>query len=268
MTETKVRRRSYSALTVYEKCPEQYRIKYVERVPEEPSVWSIGGTAFHQVAEWYLAGLIGTSEADLFQAWLEAWEQAKAEVLTRNPEANPDVRTWRAADRGRENAEWWMEHGFAMVKRFVAWWPTSGLTVYQDEEGLGLERRIETELGGVPIVAIPDALVVDEHGQLNILDYKSGKPPKETLQLGVYRAAVLAGMGLDTTWGLYYMARAAQLLPTQLAKHDPLAIAQQFTEFDAGVNAGEFEPTPSTETCKFCPYKRRECRYYNPPEGP
>jgi hypothetical protein len=53
------------------------------------------------------------------------------------------------------------------------------------------------ELDGVPIVAIPDALVIDEYDQLCVLDYKTGRKgaPAHSLQLGVYRAAVLALTG-------------------------------------------------------------------------
>jgi hypothetical protein len=254
------RRRSYSQLDVYLQCPAMYKHKYVDRQPEEPAVWTVGGTAFHEVAERFLRGEL-PNELKLWMAWLNAWEQAKAEVLEKNPLATDDMSTWRAADRGRENAAWWMEHGFDMVKKFVAWWPTTGLTVYEDEDGLGLERQLETELGGVPVVVIPDALVVDEHGQLDILDYKSGKPPRKSLQLGTYKAGIKAALGLDATWGLYFMTRAVQLLPVDLHQWPHDKIVELFVDFDTRERKGDYEPTPG-DHCNFCPLKR-EC-----PVGP
>src|SRR5205085_2781299 len=68
------RRRSYSQLDVYLKCPEQYFWKYVEKVPETPAIWSPGGTAFHSFAERYLAGELGEQPND-FQVFA-AWQQA------------------------------------------------------------------------------------------------------------------------------------------------------------------------------------------------
>jgi hypothetical protein len=48
------RYRSFSQLTTYLDCGEQYRLKYVEKHREQPAVWSVGGTAFHSCAEWFL----------------------------------------------------------------------------------------------------------------------------------------------------------------------------------------------------------------------
>lgn len=261
MTDTITRPsyRSYSAMALYLKCPRQYHAKYILRLPEEPSVWSVGGTAFHQVAEWLLDGTLGESPAAhrLRDAWESAWHLAYTDVITRDPTLNPDMNTWRKANRGAEGVTWWRGHGYRMVLDFAAWWPQSGLTVL-DLDGPALERRLQVDLDGVHVLAIPDALVVDEHGQVDVLDYKTGKPPKESLQLGVYKAALSAATGLDATYGLYYMARDVRAIPVDLAKWPVDKITELFVDFDTRERAGDYEPTPSKEACKFCPLKT-EC---------
>lgn len=259
----RVRRRSYSQLSTYQDCPEMFRLKYVERIPERPSVWSAGGTAFHSVAEWLLAGDLRDDLGSLANAWRVAWDLAVKDLIERG--ANPDLSTWRAADKGREDANWWLAAGVQMVYDFAEWRRTHGrqLVVFTDGDRKFLEARIETDLGGVPVVAIPDAVVVDEHGQLNIVDYKTGKPPKQSYQLGVYRAAILAGIGMETTWGLYYMARASRLLPVDLRRYDPEGIGVDFARFHTRAEAGDYRPTPG-DACRFCPYKAEHCTYYNP----
>lgn len=269
MTLAPPRRRSYSQLDTYLKCPELYMYKYVQRLPEEPSVWSIGGTAFHQVAEWYLLGDLDRdpSTQQLWDAWNRAWDLAYQETLDRNPTADPDVRTWRAANKGREDVGWWKANGFRMVSDFVTWRNTTGkdLTVLADDDRLYLEAKLEVALGGVHMIAIPDALVLDEHGQLGILDYKTGKEPKGSLQLGVYKAAVLEALGMEAVWGLYYMARKAQLVPRDLTAWTPTHIGGMFADFDTRERMGQYPPKPGSH-CSYCPFKQPasgpQCSYY------
>lgn len=265
------KRRSYSQMSLYQECPEAYRWKYVDKVPEAPSVWSVGGVAFHTVAEEYLRGQMGPDPDDdrIFVAWMEAWHAAYEEVINHPRFAgDPDMATWRKANRGTEGKDWWIEEGFAMCRRFVRWCRTKGqdLIVFDHNGEPGLELELEVELGGVSLIAIPDAIVIDEHGQLNIMDYKSGKPPKSTLQLGVYKAAIKAKTGLDATWGLYYMARPGELLPRDLAKWTPELIGELFADFDLRERSGDYAPTPG-EACRFCPHKKTRCTYYNPQEN-
>jgi hypothetical protein len=255
------RLRSYTAMTVYMECPRQYQLKYVEKLRDDPAVWNVGGTAFHQCAEWYLTG--EPMYPSIEGAWLEAWSLAYQEVMQRNPEANPDMDTWRAANGGREHVAWWMKHGPIMVDDFIEWRKTKArdLVVLSDSERKYIEHRFEVELGGVPTVAIPDALVIDEHGQLNILDWKSGRrAPTGSLQLGTYRAAVLAGLGMDAVWGHYYLTRKAVLLPYDLTVWTPEHIGGLFADFDARERAGDYRPKPG-DACKFCPATRLHCTY-------
>lgn len=249
-----VKRRSYSQLSTYRDCPLLFRHKYVDRAPEQPSIWSIGGTAFHQCAEWYLNGDLGPDPDPMRvrQAWDAAWTIAEQETRRKNPlAADLPLSEWRAADRGKEDDRWWDTAGPGMVRRFIAWkqGPGAGLQV------LHLEERLEVELGGVPIVAYPDWVAVDEHGQVDIVDYKSGKPPKESLQLGVYAAALREAHDYEPAWGLYYMTRVGQLLPASLARWPHSLIADLFAEFHERELAGDYDPVEG-QACRFCPLKK------------
>jgi putative RecB family exonuclease len=256
------RRRSYSQLDTYLNCPEQFYWKYVERVPETPAIWSPGGTAFHTFAERYLNGELGAEPTDfqVFSAWQEAFREALYEVREKTPDA-PPLNKWRAADRGREGLAWWEVNGEQMCRRFIRWRHGAGASLQPlDHDGLMIERRIEVDFGGVPSVAIPDLVAVDEHGQVDIVDWKSGKPPKPSpvgfgLQLGVYKVAVEAATGLPVTWGLYYMTRPGALIPTDLTPWTADRIGELFADFDSRERAGDYAPAPG-DHCKVCPFKK------------
>lgn len=44
---------SYSAFTTFVDCGYQYYLTRLMAVPEQPSVWSVGGSAFHKATEDY-----------------------------------------------------------------------------------------------------------------------------------------------------------------------------------------------------------------------
>lgn len=256
--------RSFTQLTTFLECGEQYRLKYIEKHREQPAVWSVGGTAFHTCAEWYLRGdLVG--EDRVANAWQLAWDLALQENVTKLPEGvDPDPRTWRAAARGTETTYWWQVQGPRMVLDFIEWWGKSGLRVYDwVDETPALETELLVQIGGVDVRAIPDALVVDEHGQLDVLDYKSGRSDgvakKDPFQLAVYAAAVEVSLGLKPTWGLFYGTRRAQAYPHDLTRWSVQQIGDTFGDFDAKEIAGIYKPNPGTH-CRFCGV-RDHCQY-------
>jgi hypothetical protein len=240
--------RSYSQLDLYMTCGECYRLRYVEKVREQPSVWSVGGTAFHSCAEWFLSGSL-TDVDRVPNAWDTAWQLAYDEACKKLPEgADPDPTTWRAANRGAETPAWWRWHGIKFVSDFMAWWPKTGMTVFEVDGKPALESELLVTLGDVPVRAIPDALIVDEYGQLDVLDYKSGRADgvkkKDPYQLGVYAAAVEVGLGIRPTWGLFYGTRLVEAYPHDLSRIPLAQIEDDFGRFDERELAGIYRPNP------------------------
>jgi RecB family exonuclease len=258
-------RRSYSRLDTWQQCPQAYKAKYVDKLPEEPSVWSVGGTAFHTVAEQILLGRVDPlDEAQLFPAWLEAFRSAYDDVVNhRRFAGDRNMATWRKANRGVEDQDWWVSEGYRMVQRFGRWRTSTGagLGVLTVGGRPGLEAEIEVELGGVPVIAIPDWCAVDEHGQVCVVDYKTGKPPKKPTQLRFYAAVLAEKYELHAAWGLYYMARPGQLLAHDLTRTDPDELIAQLVDFDTRERAGDYELPPGQECQAYqCPTHPRSKR--------
>jgi hypothetical protein len=105
--------RSYSQLSQYEECGEQYRLKRIERRDELPAVWFPAGNAFHQVTEVFDVQVVKFGlEAALLTDWPSLFPGFLAQFVEEELEkTNVPVEEWRTAGRTKEDIPWWNEHG-------------------------------------------------------------------------------------------------------------------------------------------------------------
>jgi len=225
---------SHSALNTWLSCGWQFYLSRIQRVPEQPSYWLAGGKAVHESTELYDRLYHGTDKTfDPTAAFTEAWE--------RNYKDADNGMEWRAGGRAtkaypnKEDATWWLEAGPKMIDFWTQFRQDSGWTMWETPTG---EQAIETELnqevGGVPIKAFLDRLMVAPTGELVIVDIKtSSQEPKSLTQLGIYAILVEKTFGVRPALGSYFMARTGEL--TQPANLD------RYTEARLGSWAKGFE---------------------------
>lgn len=207
---------SHSALNTWLSCGWQFYLSRIQRVPEAPSYWLAGGKAVHESTELYDRLYFGTDKTfDPTIAFNEAWE--------RNYKDSDNGMPWRAGGRAtkafpnKEDAAWWLDAGPKMVDFWTQFRQDSGYTMWLTPEG---EQAIETELnqevGGVPIKAFLDRLMVAPTGELVIVDIKtSSKEPASLTQLGIYAILVEKTFGVRPSLGSYFMARTGELTQPQ-----------------------------------------------------
>lgn len=186
---------SFSRLSTYSRCGEQYRLRYIEKVPRLPSGAAIAGTATHKVVEematdrWFQDP--GAVESHGAKRFVEVFDELLA------AEGGPDAVKWGGRKRilrdettnkpvldesGEpvkvgENYPWMLKMGPTWVKR-------AGAILRSDvEQGMSIaEEGIEVEVrawldeeGGVLITGYIDAmLLVDADQRLRIRDWKTG----------------------------------------------------------------------------------------------
>lgn len=274
--------RSYSQLESYKKCSWEFYLKRIRRLPETPSMWSPGGTAFHAATEAFdketwqqdLAGFDDGSAYE--QKFLDVFEEELAEL--RN--AEPDETQWRVSQRGKtksnpagEDAEWWRLHGPAMVGRYILWRTSTDdtLTLAAFNSGPAVEVEVSVTLGGVPIIGYIDRVMQDRvTGVLEIVDHKSGRRmPDKPDQLGFYSVAYELVSGQPCTWGDFYNARKGSLVhdePISLTSYTARELAVEFGWLDAAIGRGEFVPSV-TRMCVACGM-RRYCKFVGGEEPP
>jgi putative RecB family exonuclease len=260
--------RSYSQLTQYEECGEQYRLKRIVRVPEAPAVWFPAGNAFHHVTEQFDRTTLASSveraaEYDWGQEFPAAfWNQANVLIASG---ADPDTSTWRTGGVGPkrpkgDDIDWWNEHGPDMVRAYVDWRVANAerYEIWVAPDGTpGIEWEGEAVLGGARVTARADRILVDKGtGATIIVDLKTGKStPDNPLQLRIYRMVIERATAEPMWYGAFYMARGASLTkPVALDGTNEQAIEERFSRLEVGLEAGVFTPRPGSN-CRQCGVK-------------
>jgi CRISPR/Cas system-associated exonuclease Cas4 (RecB family) len=204
---------SYSQITTYLHCGEQFRLSRLMHLPEAPAWALVGGSAVHKASEVYD---LAPNPDQLFPRGLfnDAFDQCIAEELVKAPEGFEDTSTWRASGRAskawpnKEDERWWREHGPEFVGNWITWRQYSPLDIWRDDENnLAVELEATVEIAGLPVKVFIDRIMVGPNG-LSVLDIKSGaNMPRDGLQLAIYAHAMKAVYDLDVPYGQFWSAR-------------------------------------------------------------
>jgi hypothetical protein len=156
---------SFSMISELADCGVAYAFNRLSRrdkvAPQPPAWWNVGGTAFHRCAETIERTILvhgalrdeSTTEA----LWLGHFNAVIAETEAEHPTVARD--RWRAADKGKENYDWWRVQGPEMVKRYIAYHAplrdTNKILVLPDGRP-ALELKLTLDLTGWPFEAVID----------------------------------------------------------------------------------------------------------------
>lgn len=263
--------RSYSQLSQFEQCGEQYRLQRIERVPERPAIWFPAGNAVHAVTEAFdthavTYGLDAAMAINWPETYAYQFDEEIQDLVERG--RDPDLSTWRTAGKptkampNGEDYAWWMREGPRQVDQYIVWrFGNRGrYGIWEDPEGNpGIEWEGAARLGGVCVTMRADRILVDlTTGATIIVDIKSGKSvPEETLQLRVYKMVVERVTDEPMWYGAYYMTREARLTaPIALDLGNEQAIEERFTRTERAIEAGIYTPRPSARNCGQCGVKQ------------
>jgi len=200
---------SYSQVGSMLHCGEQWRLSRGLHLPENPAWALVGGSAVHKASEF----IDWDQETDPTQAFINAFDDCimaeieKAPVEFKNPDG------WRASGRAskawpnKEDEVWWRANGPLFVGNWINWRRNSPLEIWRDDDGkLAVELEATVEIAGMPVKVFIDRVMTGPSG-LVVVDLKSGRPPKDGMQLAIYAHALNQVYGMDVQWGQYWMAR-------------------------------------------------------------
>lgn len=252
---------SHSALTTFLSCGHKYYLSRVVKSPEDPAWWFIGGNAVHSASEEYdwcdWNGADVPSDTNLF---MDAFAEHTALTLDSIGEDVPSG--WRAGGRvskawpEKENDDWWMANGPSMVDNWVKWRNGCGWSLFELNGRPAIELGIDFEVDGEYAVKMfIDRLMVNEHGELVVVDLKSGSSsPKSDLQLAMYAYGCEKILGVRPKWGTFWKAREGTTTPlVDLDAFPSEKVEFIVSGFDKLRKSGIF--LPNLDECGYCGFK-------------
>jgi putative RecB family exonuclease len=238
---------SPSACSSFKECPLAFRFSYIERLPEPPSPWTTKGTLVHRALELLLDRPPDerTIDAALFDL-----DRARLELAS-----HPDF-----TDLVLTDEEWAQFHADSvlLVQRYFA------LEDPRTVRPIGLELKLEADLGKVRLRGVIDRLELDEHGELVVTDYKTGSVPSEFWEAkslsGVHMYALLC----ERTFGkrparvqLLYLTKPEAIIATpsdqSIVGVERKTVAM-WSAIATACERDDFRPRPG-RLCDFCTFK-------------
>jgi putative RecB family exonuclease len=238
---------SPSACSAFKECPLAYRFSYIERLPEPPSPWTTKGTLVHRALERLFlrspaARTVDAAVADLAAARAELAPHPDFTDLELTPEE------WEAFDADAE----------LLVRRYFE------LEDPTTVRPIGLELKLEADLGRVRLRGVIDRLELDDDGELVVTDYKTGSAPSEWWEAkslsGVHIYALLCERMLGKRPArvqLYYLSKPEALIATPSDQSITAVERKTVAMWSAIATACErddFRPRPG-RLCDFCAFK-------------
>jgi len=239
-------RLSPSAVSEYENCPQQYKYRKIDKLPEPPSLDAERGTLVHTVLQ------------DLFEI------PAAGRTVESAIELLPSRWSAQLADKPAllgmvTNEKEWLDRASSLVKTYFALEnPTTFEATHRE---MHLENDFDTN---VYLHGYVDRLDVAPTGEVRIVDYKTGKAPKPgweekaLFQLRVYALLYWKNNGV--------LPRLLQLIylgDGKLVKSNPTMAELEATEKvlrrvakDIFISIEkEYWPPKTSRLCDWCHFK-------------
>lgn len=235
-------------MEAFTSCPMAFRFSSVEGLPEPPSEAATKGSLVHRALELLFAEANGAREASALDWW---FTQAWAEYQT-----HPDF-TGLQLDEQRSEVFRADAHGLAR-RYFTMEDPNS-------VRDIGLELRLEADLGEVTLRGIIDRLDLDDDGELIISDYKTGRSPGPRYVQQRLNALHLYALLCHEVMGrtprrlrLLYLRDAQTIEAEPDAQSIRFAAMRTHAVWRAVAKActtGRFDPRPG-RMCDWCTFRR------------
>jgi putative RecB family exonuclease len=229
---------SHSSISMYETCPQRFKFRYIDRIPEKPKSFFSFGKSVHAGLEFLFMNLSGPLPGleELIDFYKKGWIREGYET--------PSL-----------ERDYYLE-GERILRGF-----------YEKHKGdlrkaMFVEYKFNIEIEGIPVTGFVDRIDKTESGRIHIIDYKTGRPfdknrVREDPQISLYQFALTELLGLEVECVTLYHLNS--LTPMTLPAHPPSLIEnvpRRVRSAAGGIAAGRFEPTPDERGhCRFCDYK-------------
>lgn len=239
---------SPSKVTSFCSCPLAFRFSVIDRIPEASSPAMVKGTLVHRALErlfWH-HDQGGRSEAVALTELDVAWEEIQTD-----PE-------FLDLDLSEPDAKDFLDDAAELVSRYFE------LENPDEARTVGVELMLETDLNGMLLRGIIDRLDVDDSGELVVVDYKTGRAPREDREQGRLGAVHTYALLCERVLGrrpsrvrlLYLRDRLAiEAVPSaQSTRGTGIRASAVWTAISRACETDDFRPNTSG-LCRFCNFR-------------
>ena len=147
-------------MEAFTSCPLAFRFSSIEGLPEPPSSAATKGSLVHRALEMLFAETHGRRDGAALNRWFDAaWDEFQQ---------LPDF-TGLDLDEPERTA--FRDDARSLADRYLT------METPQDVNDIGLELRLEADLGELTLRGVIDRLDLDQTGGLVVSDYKTGRSP-------------------------------------------------------------------------------------------
>jgi putative RecB family exonuclease len=238
---------SPSKVSSFTDCALAFRFSAIDRLPEPPSVAATRGTLVHAALE-----RLFTLDAPLrtLPVALECLEAAAA-ALRDHPE-------FTGLELDAEAETTFLAEAAVLVEKYFRLEDPTAVTP------IGIELKLEVEVGGVRLRGIIDRLELDEHGELVVTDYKTGRAPGERQEQQRLAGVAFYSLLCERLFGrrparvqLLYLADPLAIIATPTDRSTrgvERRLAAVWTAVERACEREDFRPNPS-RLCDWCGFK-------------
>lgn len=228
---------SVSAIESYQKCPQKYLFSYVWGLRVGPSAATTFGNVMHNTIRQFIGALrkgLRFSFEEVVSVFRREWTSAGFE------------------DRHQE--ELYLSDGIQQLRAFHS----SCLAATSNVVGQEKRFTIHCE-NGVDLIGRMDQINRIAPGEVEIIDYKTGKPKSEThaakdLQLSVYALAAHEVLDVTPVRLIYYNLQTNECVSASRDAKQLQEVRGTIQEVAADIRAREFPARPGF-VCKNCEFR-------------
>ena len=228
---------SHSAISMYMDCPQKYKFKYVDKIPEAPKYFFSFGQSVHKALEFFY-GVPLPPPPNL------------EEVLAYYQ------KHWKKEGYGSPAQEMqYKAEGERILKAFHK------KHTPDFQPPLFAEYLFNLEVDGIPVTGRVDRIDKLGDGRLAVVDYKTGKSfdlerVKTDSQLTMYQMACEELLGMKVSrLTFYHVPSLTEFTVTRHGEDQVRILKRRIVDVAGSIQAAQFEPKPEERKCSWCDYK-------------
>lgn len=230
-------RLSASKIKTYLECPLKFKFAHILEVPEPPRTYFDLGTAVHAVAE---------RLTELQKEGIEPTEVLAFEILSK--EWNSNAFQSETQENQQKNV------AKEMIRTYLRW-----LSANQNKP-IAVEQKFQLEIAGVIFHGVIDRVEQRPDGGYEVVDFKTGgvyensKSVREDPQMNIYALGVQKEYSEFPKKASLFYLKHDKIVPYEVESVQVEKVKQVIEHKTIAILNEEFDPTPSYQACRSCPY--------------